>query len=356
MICLCCTTDATRRGYLHTIAENYGAPPRPVIVVPGFGVTKLYDPETRQYVWGTPRATFHTKYEDDLDLPPSGHDRLVPKGYAGSRGPVNIGWQLMEGLRKFGRYEPGKDVFPFEYDWRLSARENAMKLGQLVDRVRASGKVDIVTHSAGAIVALTYVKLSGGAPHVDHLVLIAPTQRGVADAFRVMVRPERFVRRVFTANMVATWPFVFELLPEDGRFLVDEDGRAIDRDLWTDEGWSGIQRVSPELLAKGRELRNELRSTPMPASIHVSVIAGDCVATARRVLMRRDGTFVFYPSELSPDERKLEPTLFEPGDGTVPISSAGGNAYAVCDGHQGIAADPTVHRAILRALRESPPL
>src|SRR5215470_5325711 len=83
MICLSCTTDATRRGYLQTIARSYGAPPRPAIIVPGFGVTRLYDPVTRRYVWGTPRATMHRKYPDDLDLPPSGRDRLVPQGDVG---------------------------------------------------------------------------------------------------------------------------------------------------------------------------------------------------------------------------------------------------------------------------------
>ncbi len=358
ILCLTCTTDATRRSYLRTIAETYGAPPRPVIIVPGFGVTRLYDPVTRQYVWGTPRATVHTEYPDDLDLPESGHDRLVPQGYVGSRGPINIGWQLMEGLRKFGRYTPDKDVFPFYYDWRLSARDNADKLGALVDRVRGGGDVDIITHSAGAIVALTYVKLGGGGSKVDHLILIAPTRRGVIDAFRVLVRPERFLRRVFSNDMVATWPSVFELLPEDGRFLIDEQGHTIDRDLWTPEGWQGIQRISPPQLANARKLRDELRSTPEPPQVHISIIAGDCVATARRVLMRRDGTFVFYPRELTAAERNLQRIIFDPGDGTVPISSAtaGENAMIVCDGHQGIAADPTVHRAIIRTLRAQPPL
>src|SRR5438874_8374139 len=159
VICFSCTTDATRRGYLRTIAEAYSAPPRPVIIVPGFGVTRLYDPVTHQYVWGTPRATVHTKYPVDLDLPQSGHDRLIPRGYVGSRGPVNIGWQLMEGLRKFGRYTPEDNVFGFQYDWRLRAAENAAKLDELVDQVRGGGKVDLVTHSAGAIVALTYIQL-----------------------------------------------------------------------------------------------------------------------------------------------------------------------------------------------------
>ena len=75
-----CTTDRTRAGYLRTMAETLGAPPRPVIVIPGFGVSRLYDPVRRVYVWGTGHATFRTNYEDDLDLPEGGHDRLVPRG------------------------------------------------------------------------------------------------------------------------------------------------------------------------------------------------------------------------------------------------------------------------------------
>jgi len=364
-----CTTDATRRAYLRTIAESYGTPPRPAIVIPGFGVTRLFDPVTHRFVWGTGRTTMQTHYTDDLDLPVSddgeiGHDRLVPRGYVGSRGPVNTGWQLMEGLRKFGRYRPGRDVFPFEYDWRLRAEENAARLDELFEgirRDRGAEKVDIVTHSAGAIVALAYVKLGNGGSKVDHLVLVAPTRRGVVDAFRVLVRPEHFLRRVFAASMVATWPFVTELLPENGRFLVDDHGRTIDSDLWSPEGWRGILQLDARTsraffreLAEARAFRQRLESRPLPGGVHVSVIAGDCVATARRVLLRKDGTFAFYPDELRSDERPLRDHLFEPGDGTVPIrsASAGAAPLIVCDGHQGIAADPTVHRAILRTLRE----
>jgi hypothetical protein len=103
-----CTTDRTRRGYLRAIAATYDtAPRRPVIIVPGFGVTRLIDPVSRRYVWGTPRATVITHFPDDLDLPVDaagtiGRDRLVPRGFVGSRGPINIAWQLREGLRKFG--------------------------------------------------------------------------------------------------------------------------------------------------------------------------------------------------------------------------------------------------------------
>lgn len=369
-----CTGDAIRRHYLRRNADALQAPPpRPAVIVPGFGVTKLYDPLKQRYVWGTPRTTVRTRYDDDLDLPIDaagniGRDRLVPRGYVGSRGPVNIGWHLMDALRRYGGYTPDVDVHPFYYDWRLGADENAKQLAVLIDGVRRGGKVDLITHSAGVLVALAYVKLHGGGENVEHLILISPTQRGVVDAFRVLVRPERFLRRRFTVEMVATWPAVTEILPEDGRFLVDEQGRSIDLDLWSRESWRalrlsiyrrsvtpGLERAFANSLAQARAFRNAIDATPMPRGIAVDVIAGDCVPTARRALVRSDGTIAFYPDELREGEKALADVLFEPGDGTVPISSARATSDAMlfCDGHQGIVGDPNVYRALIRILRES---
>jgi pimeloyl-ACP methyl ester carboxylesterase len=337
------TTDRTRRGYLRANAATLGPPARPVIVIAGFGVSRLRDPVTQRTVWGTPRSVWRTDHPDDLDLDPA--DRLVADGWVGSRGPINTGWQLAIGLRKFGGYRES-DVHAFPYDWRRSARENGRLLGELVERVRGAGKVDLVTHSAGALVALEYARSSS---HVENVVMIAPVLRGSLEAWRVFVRPERFLRRTFTPEMVATWPFVFELLPEDGRAFVDESGRAIDRDLWDATSWPRDVRAQ---LRAARTLRDELRDASVAAKI--TVLAGDCVPTAIRALARSDGTYAFYPEDLREDERHLAPLLFEPGDGTVPVSSARGRGAATlfCDGHQGIAADPNVHRAMIRALRE----
>ena len=331
-------------------------------MIPGFGVSRLYDPVEDVYVWGTGHATVRTRYADDLDLPvladdSIGHDRLVPRGFTGSRGPINIAYQLTEGLRRYGRYVEGESVFPFDYDWRLSARDNAARLAAFIDRISPHARVDLVTHSAGAIVALTYVKLQHGADRVEHLVLIAPTRRGVIDAFRVLVRPERFIRRVFTPQMVETWPAIPDLLPEDGRFLVDAKGGAVDFDAWQPRSWRAILATTPAFeraIVEARIFRDELRAAPMPPDVKTTVIAGDCVETARRVLMRSDGSFVFYPGELRRDERALQKELFEPGDGTVPISSArtGGDAILFCDGHQGIASDPNVLHTLVGVLRD----
>ncbi|MFL6246073.1 MAG: lipase/acyltransferase domain-containing protein [Thermoanaerobaculia bacterium] len=341
-----CTTDRTRRGYLRENAARFDAPPaRPVIVVPGFGVSRLFDPVTGRFAWGTAHAMVQRRYADDLDLQPG--DRLVPRGFVGSRGPVNIAWQLTEALRKYGGYTRDQDLYAFAYDWRRSARDNAQELAKFVDEVRrAHGevKVDIVTHSAGAMVGLAYVKLIEP-DAVEHLVLVAPVQRGVADAFRLLVRGEHFIRRSFTPAMAATWSSVYELLPADERFLVDEQGRE-NATTWP-------VAIDSEALARARRFRDELRDAPLPANVRLTIIAGDCVPTARRVLARNDGTYAFYEDELRDNERALAPMLFEPGDGTVPISSAtaGRDALLFCDGHQGIASDPNVHRALIRILR-----
>ncbi len=347
-----CTTDRTRRGYLRENAARFDEPPaRPVIVLPGFGVSRLFDPVTGRFVWGTAHTMMQRRYADDLDL--QSGDRLVPRGFVGSRGPINIAWQLTEALRKYGGYTRDRDLYAFAYDWRRSARENAQELAKFVDDVRRAhggAKVDIVTHSAGALVGLAYVKLI--APDtVEHLVLVAPTQRGVADVFRLFVRGEHFLRRSFTTEMATTWASTYELLPEEGRFLVDEQGREVTFDAWDAASWPFP--IDGEALARARRFRDELRDAPVPADVQLTVIAGDCVPTARRVLARGDRTYAFYRDELREDERALAAMLFEPGDGTVPVSSAtaGREALLFCDGHQGIASDPNVHRALIRILR-----
>lgn len=365
-----CTTDRTRRGYLRDLAAGLTSPPaNPVIVIPGFGVTRLLDPQINRYVWGTPHATMRTRWPDDLELPVDpatlaiGRDRLLPRGYAGSRGPINTGWHLTAALEKYGGYREGESVYPFYYDWRLSALDNAAQLDAFVAAVRrdhGGARVDVVTHSAGALVALASLKLGGGGTAVRSFIAIAPPAGGSIEALRVMVREEQFLRRRFTAGMIATWPSVPELLPEKGTIFIDESGKALDLDVWSPETWQRLALYDPALhpafaasLARARAFRDRLRDAPLPAGVAVHVIAGDCVPTARVVIARADRTFAFYPDELRPDESTLRSHVFEPGDGTIPLSSAAAlsEPEIVCDGHQGIASDPTVHRAMLRILR-----
>lgn len=394
----CRTSDGLRRTYLDRGAAMLAVPTTPVVIIPGFGVSRLYDPEDGRYVWGTPRNVVRIRYRDDLDLPIGAggefaRDTLVASGFAGSRGPINTAWQLGHALRRFGRYDENgapRTLYRFAYDWRLSAAENAKALDAFIERIRQEHaapamKVDLVAHSAGGVVVLTYLRIgaagldraaawddgaASAAAKVRKVVLIAPPQRGVADAFRLVVQPERFIRRTFHPETVLTWPSVTELLPFDGEVVVDRSGRTLPADLRSIEGWGYLKAgpFDPEVRARielngdfervvaaftrsleSAKLFREMMKRPLRPDIRLQVLGGDCVATARRILRRDDGRFVFYPGELRDDEMPVRDILFERGDGTVPVTSALADRY-FCDGHQGLAMDPNLHRELLRLL------
>lgn len=412
----CGMTRATRQSYLTSLAPYLEPPARPVIVIPGVGVTRLFDPVTQYYVWGTARNVLHTRYAEDLDLPidPTTllpvRDRLIPRGYVGSRSPINIGWRLSSALVRYGQYQDkptsnGKPtVYSLVYDFRLSSTESARTLDRLIEKIRRDHgdptlKVDLIAHSAGGLVALTYLKIGTAsvedpaswdegsrraAAKIGRAVLIATPQTGTADVLRLLHRPERFVLRLIPQEMISTFPSMLEMLPEDGRFLLDEKGNVIDADLWKAENWKRLElglfipsvarRIrrehSPERydllvrsfsrsLDRARMLRDALRR-PVPEGVIIESVAGDCVPTAHHALRRTDGTLAFYRGELRPAEKTLIEKMVESGDGSVTVTSATGGDQArsalFCDGHQALASDPHVHRAMIRVLRHAGPL
>jgi hypothetical protein len=389
-------------------------PLRPVVVIPGFGNSKLWDPVEEAWVWGTARNMVHTEYEDDLDLPfdPAsgrfGVDHLVPRGgFVGSRGPINIAWRISRGLAKRGAYHPARDgrssesageIHPFGYDFRLSATDNARKLDEFIEGIRARHgdpglEVDVIAFSAGGMIALTYAKLGtadldrpetwdagarAAASKIATLILVASPQEGTGESIRVLVRGEKLVRRAWPPEMMATFPSITEMLPAESHPFVDEEGREIDFDVWdaaawrelrfgihaegTQEAvalrggdWRDLDRGFRASLERAARLRAALRERPVPDGIGLTALAGGCIPTAERVLLRADRTLAFYPSELREDEAPLEELLFGPGDGSISLKSAiarSGRSELFCRGHQGIASDRDAHDAMLRVLAE----
>ncbi|HVT03888.1 MAG TPA: hypothetical protein VHL58_11010 [Thermoanaerobaculia bacterium] len=406
--CETTSTDISRHEYLNDFQKLTPTPVRPVVVIPGFANSKLCDPD-HYCVWGTARASVHTKYPDNLDLPIDettltvGHDKLEPRGFAGMHTWMNIGWVLSSSLLRFGKYKPEGsgvpgEVYELDFDWRLSTEDGARRLDQLIDRIREEHhdptmKVDIVTHSGGGLIALAYARIGTASAErpeewdaasrlavskIHRLVLLSVPQKGTVEAFRVMVRGQKIVRRDLTPEMVSTFPAVTEFLPADGRFLVDGEGKAIDADLWDIESWKRLQisifdpRRAEEYKRRNSAhayevltgaFENTLRhghafsramERPVPESVGVQIIASDCLPTVRRVLMRPDRSFVIYPGELKGDERKLTTALFEPGDGSVVLSSATSdmkNVTLLCVVHQHISEDRNARRTILRTLQ-----
>lgn len=395
----------------HPLAPQF-TPTRPVVIIPGFGNSKLWNPVTQSYVWGTPRTTIFTQYDDDLDLPfdpATGRfcfDNLVPRGgFAGSRGPVNIAWRIARGLEKRGSYreaheedgpDAAADIHPFAFDFRLSATDNARRLDAFIDDIRARHgdptlKVDVIAFSAGGMVALTYAKLGtadldrpetwdaasrAAAMKIATLLLVATPQEGTNESIRVLVRGEKIVRRAWPAEMMATFPSIAEMLPAARFPFVDETGRAIGVDIWNADvwrtlrfgiysdgakesivqcggDWSAVEQGFRASLARAARLREALRERAFPPGMLVTALAGDCIPTAQRVLLRADHTLAFYPSELLPHEHSLESVLFAPGDGSIEAASATAQTSRsefFCRGHQGIASDAGAQEAMLGAL------
>jgi len=394
------TYSGNSRAYMERMTEYVPAPSRPVIVVPGFGNSRLYDPVDEKLVWGLGKNLIQTKYDDDLDLPVDpftgdfGRDRLVPDGsFAGSHAPFNIAFALSSALHHYGRYAnpdeaPGERaaVYAFAYDWRLSATVNAKRLDEFIDSIRARWqpeppKVDLVAHSAGGLIALTYLKLGGLGPEapseeiaaasavaaskVSSVTLIGVPQHGTNEAVRALARGEKLIRRELPPPMMASFPSLPELLPSDGTVFIDSQGNGLPFDVWDAATWEqlgfsvwagdpspGAVEAFEHSLDRAHRLR-ALLERPMPEGVREIAIASDCVPTAGRILLRDNHTLAFYPSELHEDEQNLGQRMFVPGDGSIEAQSALGEVQdqnVFCAGHHGMASDPNVHRALVRAL------
>jgi hypothetical protein len=92
-----------------------------------------------------------------------------------------------EGLQKTfeeSGYTLGKDLFVFPYEWRDSNVDNALKLRDKINEIKAVAswpKVDIVAHSMGGILARVYIEsdyYSQNQNDVDQLVTLGTPQKG----------------------------------------------------------------------------------------------------------------------------------------------------------------------------------
>lgn len=383
----CFTSNAVRRSELQRLSTIIPPPLRPVVVIPGFGHSRLYDPVTQRFVWGTGRATMTRTFPDDFDLPidprtsQAQPDRLVPRGFVGSRGPINAAYHICQALELYGHYDHCSEdptrrssAYAFAYDWRLSHAENARRLTHFIDDIRRAHRdpflsVDIVAHSDGGLVAVALMRLFHPIDREPQpfrrLVLIATPLRGTLEAFRLLNEPEKFIRRELAPRATATFPSIAELLPTDGEVILTERGVVDDDDVRNPKTWQSrhlsifgaasgdalLQRAFAAALDKSRA---EAEFLSLRDSDDVVLIAGGCVPTAHSVLVRDDSSYALYPSQLRENEKQFAKLLFEPGDGSVLLSSAtdGRRAATLCDGHQGIALDPSTYLLVLRALSD----
>ena len=140
--------------------------------------------------------------------------------------------QLLARLRRLGYCEPGRgapagNLIPVAYDWRLSCRYNARRLGTIIEPALqqwqdqggpyADARVVFVCHSMGGLIARWYIEKCGGAEITRKLITLGTPYRGAARALGQLVNgahPGLGPLRLDLTRFARSMPSLHQLLPE----------------------------------------------------------------------------------------------------------------------------------------------
>jgi len=252
--------------------------PTPVIVVPGISGTQLEDPRNGAIVWGRARQLMRPRDGGyslalplDLDhTPPHPQERYQPTG------PV---WQMNLIFWKKKIYRPLADhleqagyrlgslddpvlddsLFFFDYDWRQSTVESALRLAEAVERLNerrgAKQQVDLICQSNAAKICRYLVKYGGATleeasagrvsqhagRHIRKVIMVGASNDGALRILAFLNRGRRYIpligRRI-SQEAFFTLRSLFDDLPAptDDLFF-DTQGQPLEIDLFRTENW-----------------------------------------------------------------------------------------------------------------------
>jgi hypothetical protein len=334
---------------------------RPLVLVPGMLGTRLIDGQGRS-LWGTTRRLYQGP---SIGAAPGVRtDGLLAEL---SLIPRLLGYDIHGGLLRFleavGGYRRGEDLFALDYDWRLGVAHGAECLAELVLRIRGMSdvRVDLLSVSTGGQIVRHYLR--DGQDSVRRVLFVGAPQRGTFDALACLHRGFRCAPagKLFTAPEIALYQTAFDALPHPAeKVFVDEEGNALDLDLYDPSVWAQLGLSDAPLselserLACAREVHRALgEATPIPDA---TLIGARHLPTPHRVLVR-SGRACIPP----PTPRKDDPFVgytYAPGDGELTAASLGGLPgippdrvwWVTPSAHHRLPADPAVHRLVLEAL------
>ena len=275
-----------------------------------------------------------------LALPPGGDDRFGPLHPRG----VLTRFQVFPLLASASVYLPwlefGRDrlpgFVPFAYDWRQDARETVQALARRIDELAAARggelRVNLVGHSLGGLIALSYVRFGAGDPakgitwagarHVKRLALVGAPFGGSPSFLSDILRGDTNGRnaRLLAPEAMASFVSSYELLPAPGTFFVDRAGAPLALDAGNPEVWKDVppeRRPAASALAASRAFRDGLRSDATapepPRELSVLVVAGTGRDTVGRVTLSRSDAI---------DSADFPASPVVPGDGRVAESAS----------------------------------
>jgi hypothetical protein len=312
-------------------------PPHFLVVVPGMMGSKLRDRRTGQLVWldfdSFPLNPFdwddwvgnlltEMVYPNE-NLEPAGiMDRLM---FVSPWARQEQYSRLIEALEGIGyRFDPAlseaeRNGYAFSYDWRQDIRISGRLLGEAIERwhvLHNGAPAWIIAHSMGGIASRWYIEKEGGKDFVSRLFLIASPWNGAPKAMQSVFRGvDLFLRarfnpmrvRELTQRTIRSFPSAYQILPHQGLYLHDGEGRAFDPYANTTWLENDAQRaLLADALLFNKELGNSL-------SVETLCFFGRKRPTASQGVAMLDGSGLWDGVTW-----EVEPA----GDGTVPETSA----------------------------------
>ena len=189
--------------------------------------------------------------------------------------------KLLHQLETFGTIDrrgdprhpvPGADVVAVPYDFRRSIVEAAERLDAVVcahlagaSQAERAGRVTVVAHSMGGLVARVWMGLLGRWPWCRSLITLGTPHRGAPKALNWLVNGVPLLTG--TTEMLRAWPSVVQLLPrypvvrdveaDAARYphqlpvpwLADRAKEAYDLHVEIEKVWGDLPRRGPETVA-----------------------------------------------------------------------------------------------------------
>ncbi len=352
----------------------YSGTARPLVFVPGILGTKLCS-TSGSVVWGDVDSYSNIAQLDTLAKPPQPLHTCGLIERVDILGPFFSIHQYDSLLKTFAQleYVKDRDLFVFEYDWRLSNELNAKLLGEWVNAnaTLRGTKFDIVAHSMGGLITRTYLNSFDGAPRVRKVVYLGTPFQGSMNSLAMLSDGWGLVQNALgggintVRGVVLSMPSMYELFP-DYQFAACcrigpfRSATAQPFDLYAPDEWRQRDWLPPEYksgdradffnrsLANAKRLHATFRA--MPANVEEVRIAGAAKATR---------LYLYVPREQQ-SWKDWRITADDLGDGTVPIwSAANGSDLAGTDPsfsvHATIFDDKWVAEKLKRELVPTPP-
>ncbi len=367
-------------------ANNLHQPP--VVFVHGAFGSRLRDKVTQKEVWpgGLSNLLFSDFSEIALSIDPKS---LLPiegdlEAYALFDGIADRDYygRIVTTLEDSGAYLPtrlgespsgiSRRLYLFIYDWRLDIVTNAARLGEFINQIQQDFndpalKVDIVSHSMGALVTRYYLRygrqdvldsdeftVTGqGAKNVRKVVMLGPPNFGSISGLQHIMMGYKVGFNAIPVEVLGTMPSAYQIMPHPDRdWMVDLYGKRFQRDLYEQQAWKDYQwgifdeavqqrirdqfpsaedaehylnvldRYMEKNLLRGRRFHRAISAPYTDSRVRYIVFGGDCHLTPARCLVEKVGERHYIrtrPEEIFNPQPQVDyhRLMLEPGDGSV---------------------------------------